>query len=84
MVLFVLELENVHIWIITEEGGIILSAHCMGCKAGLGESCSHVASVLFYIEAWTRINDRLACTQVKCMWLLPNFVNEVKYESTEQ
>lgn len=45
----------ISIWIITEEDGTILSAHCCGCKAGLSESCSHVASVLFYIEAWTRI-----------------------------
>ena len=34
--------------IITEKQGTIISAHCCGCKAGLGESCSHVASVLFY------------------------------------
>ena len=65
------------IWIITEEVGTILYAHCMECKAGLAETCSHIASVLFYIEAWTRINGKLACTQVKCTWLLPTFVNEV-------
>ena len=39
------------IWIITEQEGTILSAHCLGCKAGLAESCSHIASVLFYLEA---------------------------------
>ena len=39
------------VWIITEKQGTIISAHCGGCKAGLGESCSHVASVLFYLEA---------------------------------
>ena len=33
------------VWIITEKQGTIISAHCCGCKAGLGESCSHVASV---------------------------------------
>ena len=41
--------------------------------------CSHFARVLFYIEAWTRINGKLICTQVKCMWLLPTYVNEVSY-----
>ena len=35
------------------------------------ESCSHVASVLFYLEAWNRIYGKLACTQVKCLWSLP-------------
>ena len=67
------------IWVIASQEGTIISAHCMGCKAGLGETCSHVASVLFYIEAWTRINGKLACTQVKCTWLLPTYVNEVPY-----
>ena len=43
------------------------------------ESCSHVASVLFYIEAWTRILGKLSCTQVKCTWLLPSYVKEVPY-----
>ena len=67
------------IWIITEKDGTILSAHCLGCKAGLAESCSHIASVLFYVEAWTKINGKLACTQVKCSWLLPSFVDHVEY-----
>ena len=48
------------VWIITERQGTIISAHCCGCKAGLGESCSHVASVLFYLEAWTKINGKLS------------------------
>ena len=52
--------------LITEREGKIVSAHCLGCKAGLAESCSHIASVLFYLEAWTKINGKLSCTQVKC------------------
>ena len=70
----------VNIWVITESDGTILAAHCLGCKAGLAESCSHIASVLFYIEAWIRVNGKLACTQVKCSWLPPTYVNEVSYE----
>ena len=69
----------VNIRIIAESDGTILSTHCLGCKAGLAESCSHIASVLFHIEAWIRINGKLACTQVKCTWLLPTFANEVPY-----
>ena len=64
------------IWIITTKEGTVLTTHCLGCKAGLAETCSHIASVLFYIEAWTRINGKIACTQVKCTWLLPTYVNE--------
>ena len=52
----------VNIWIITEKDGTIISAHCLDCKAGLGETCSHVASALFYIKAITRIQGKLACS----------------------
>ena len=51
----------------------------LGCKAGLAESGSHIASALFYIECWTRINGKLSCTQVKCTWLLPTYVSKVTY-----
>ena len=71
------------VWIITSKEGTIISAHCLGCKAGLSETCSHVASLLFYIEAWTRINGKLACTQVKCTWLLPTYVSEVPYTKVQ-
>lgn len=63
--------KPIAIWIIASKEGSILSAHCMVCKAGLAETCSHVASVLFDIEALTRINGDLSCTQVKCARLLP-------------
>lgn len=39
----------VPLWMITNKTGTILSAHCRGCMAGLGECCPHVASVLFFI-----------------------------------
>lgn len=42
--------SSMPIWIIMEKQGIILSPHCLGCKEGLAESCSHAASVLFYLE----------------------------------
>ena len=66
------------IWIITErEGDLIRSL--LGCKAGLAKSCSHTASVLFYLEAWMKINGKLSCMQVKCSWLLPTYVDHVEY-----
>ena len=69
----------VNIWIVAGQGGRIFSAHCLGCKAGLAESCSHIASALFCIECWTRINGKLACKQMKCTWLLPTYVSKVTY-----
>lgn len=73
----------IKVWIIANKEGVIASAHCFNCLAGLGESCSHIASVLFYIEAWTQIHGKLACTQVKCTWLLPTYVKEVPYSKVK-
>lgn len=49
----------VNIWLIADTDGTILSAHCLGCKAGVSESCTHVASVLLYIEAVTRNSGKV-------------------------
>ena len=68
----------VQLWIITNQEGTVISAHCT-CMAGLGECCSHIASVLFYIEVWTRLTGKLTCTQVKCTWILPSFVKQIDY-----
>ena len=67
------------IWIITAKDGTINYAHCLGCKAGLAESCSLIASVLFYLEVWTKVNGRLSCTQIKCPLILPSSANKVEY-----
>ena len=54
-----------------------MSVHRLGCKAGL--TGSHIASVLFYLEATTRIHEKLTCTQVKCSWIFADIVNEMPY-----
>ena len=75
------------IWVISENDETILSAHCCGCKAGLAESCSHIASVLFYLGATTRIHGKLACTQGKCSWIahstMRTKINMVAYREFE-
>ena len=65
------------IWTISSTEGTVLLVHCTGCKAGLAETCSHVAGVLFYIEAWASLHGQLACTQMKCSWIIPSYVKEV-------
>ena len=74
---------HVPVFIITNKEGTVVSAHCVGCMAGLCECCSHVASVLFCIEVWTRLLGKLACTQVKCTWILPTYVKQVDYARAE-
>ena len=69
----------VPLWIIANREGAILSAHCRGGMAGLGECCSHVASVLFYLEIFNRIRGKISCTQMKSSWLLPSFVKDISF-----
>ncbi|XP_060601622.1 uncharacterized protein LOC132754891 [Ruditapes philippinarum] len=55
-------------WVAISKEGDIISAHC-DCKAGLGESCSHVAAMLFKVEAAVRNGyTKQACTEQPCAW----------------
>ena len=53
-------------------------AHC-NCMAGLGETCTHIAAVLFHLEAAARIQGKQTSTQHKCEWILPSFQKNVEY-----
>ncbi|XP_046553591.1 uncharacterized protein LOC124263024 [Haliotis rubra] len=57
-------------WFITDDAGTVLSAHC-NCMAGLGESCSHVASMMFAVEAIVRLRETATVTQQPAYWKLP-------------
>ncbi|XP_049519692.1 uncharacterized protein LOC125944013 [Dermacentor silvarum] len=57
-------------WLLAKEDGEIVNAHCT-CKAGLGEACSHIAALLFYIEVVVRMRDGKACTDEENAWLPP-------------
>ena len=37
-----------------EQSGVVVCVHCH-CMAGLGEACSHIAAVLFALEANTQV-----------------------------
>ena len=41
--------------------------------AGLGEACSHIAAVLFALEANTQVKKSMSCTSLPCTWLPPSF-----------
>ncbi|KAL3880359.1 hypothetical protein ACJMK2_032603 [Sinanodonta woodiana] len=58
-------------WIIASPQGTVLSAHCT-CMAGLGESCSHVAALLFYIEEMQKYRERVSVTGKLAYWKKPS------------
>lgn len=62
-------------WIKTTKDGEVNCAHC-DCMAGLGEVCSHVGAVLFYIEATRRAKS---CTDLPCPWNMPSHVGAIPY-----
>ena len=43
--------------------------------AGLGEACSHIAAILFTLDANVQARKSLSCTSVPCYWLPPTFKN---------
>ncbi|SMN01988.1 hypothetical protein SPONN_289 [uncultured Candidatus Thioglobus sp.] len=65
-------------WVITEKTGEVCCAHCT-CMAGLGETCTHVAAVLFYLETAVRINGQITGTQKECEWVIPAFQKRIPY-----
>ena len=65
-------------WIIANEDGRILAGHC-DCMAGLGETCSHVASLLWVIGVGVETRESLTVTQKSAYWILPPAVKSVPY-----
>ena len=64
--------------VVAERSGKILGLHC-DCVTGLGETCSHVGSLLFAIESGVRIRDSMTATQKKAYWVMPTGAKEHQY-----
>ena len=65
-------------WIIAKANGQIVTAHC-DCVAGVGETCSHVASVLWALESGVRLRDSMNVTQKRAYWVVPHAIKDVPY-----
>lgn len=65
-------------WVISRADGRILAAHC-DCTAGLGETCSHVASLLWVIAVGVEKRESLTVTQKTAYWVMPPAVRSVPY-----
>ena len=59
-------------WVALRKNVTVLCAHCT-CMAGLNEACSHIAALLFALEANTQMKTNLSCTSLPCSWLPPSF-----------
>ena len=65
-------------WIIAERSGKVLAGHC-DCIAGIGETCTHVSALMFYIDTKVRIRESKTVTQEPAYWKLPASVKEAAY-----
>ena len=63
-------------WVIIDNDGNVVTGHC-DCVAGLAETCTHVAALLFKIEAVVRVRQRTTVTGVAAYWMLPSSVDKV-------
>lgn len=63
---------------ICEKKGRILAAR-WDCMVGIGESCSHVASLLWAVEAGAKRCDFLTVSDKKAYWVLPTAIKKVTY-----
>ena len=64
---------------LNKKQGTVLCVHCsmLACMASLGETCSHVAGLLFKTEAAVRTKyTKTACADEACQWSI-NFVKEL-------
>lgn len=64
-------------WIIIEQIGSVKSAHCT-CMAGLGEACSHIGALLFYVE----YHVRNTVTSVPAYWMDPG-IKSAQYDEVK-
>ncbi|XP_061174226.1 uncharacterized protein LOC133183284 [Saccostrea echinata] len=62
--------ENHTIWVaISKEFGCVKSAFC-SCAAGMGQTCNHVAALMFRVESANRLGIT-SCTSLPCQWKVP-------------
>ncbi|KAM4545914.1 uncharacterized protein PAE49_018376 [Odontesthes bonariensis] len=63
-------------WVILRSSGEVESAHCT-CMAGIAESCTHVAAMLFKVDYVVKARGRKTVTDVPAYWMMPRSINKV-------
>uniref|UniRef100_A0A1S4K3X4 Uncharacterized protein n=2 Tax=Culex quinquefasciatus TaxID=7176 RepID=A0A1S4K3X4_CULQU len=60
------------VWVVVEKDGNVQSAHC-DCVAGLGETCSHVSTLLYALANLHHMTtcQKLTVTQLPAYWARP-------------
>ena len=72
-----------HAWVIAAEDGNIDAAHCT-CIAGLGEACSHVGAILFYVADKALNTELKSVTDEPAYWTPPAGIKKAKMEKVSK
>ena len=72
-----------HLWVIVKNSGTVVCGHC-SCMAGLGETCSHIGALLYWVEYQVRKRDEESCTSKPNTWLEPSITKEIPYLELER
>lgn len=73
-------------WVAIRKNGMVECGHC-DCMAGLAETCSHVAAILYWLETAVRLNEETTCTSKPKSWLplsMPVACHQVPYVTMEE
>jgi hypothetical protein len=65
-------------WFISTKDGQVLASHC-DCMAGCGETCTHVAALMFWVMRTVKVRDERTVTQEPAYWTIPPSVKNVEY-----
>lgn len=72
-------------WVAIRKNGMVECGHC-DCMAGLAETCSHVAAILYWLETAVRLHEETTCTSKTNSWLPPSMpaaCHQVPYVTME-
>ena len=75
-----------HPWVAVRMNGSVECGHCT-CMAGLAETCSHIAALLYWLETAVRIAHNTSCTSKENKWLcpsLPSACNDIPQVTLEE
>lgn len=68
---FSINKDAVLCWLVVSKNGIDTSHYT--CVAGIGECCSHLASICFYVEFLYSKKENVACTEELPYWMQPGY-----------
>ena len=76
---YAISLALLNPWAVINNNGTVVCGNCT-CMAGLGETCSHIGALLYWIEyAVQKRDEEGSCTSRANKWMEPCTTKQVPY-----